>query len=142
MHAQASGFATVGDYYEPTTFRFRWTNPLTYAPYEWSVFRELPSWASNVVRDAGYSPERWDGLVESGSVMSHPAFRGEHRLVDPEMWALRVARREREGSVSDGRCPDCWGSGLAQDCDGGITGTLGAAFVCPCTAFARPCMDA
>jgi hypothetical protein len=134
MHAQVSGFATVEDCYEPTTFRFRGINPLTMTPYERSVFGELPSWARDVVRGAGYSPERWDGLVESGSVMSHPVFGGEHRLVDPQSWVLEVALREREGSAPDGRCQDCWGSALAHDYDGSITGTLDAAFICCCTS--------
>lgn len=132
MSHLASGFVTVEDCYEPTTFRFRWINPWTKAPYELSLFRDLPPWASNAVRDAGYSPEQWDGLVASGAVMSHPAFQGEHQLVDPKSWVSEVARREREGSATDDWCPDCWGSGLAHDYDGSLTGIVDAPFACIC----------
>jgi hypothetical protein len=128
-----SVFVSVPDEFEPATFRFSDRNPLDKAKsYAASQFRHLPTWAACVVRDAGYRPGQWNELVRAGSVLEQDAFRAEYPLAAGKDWDAEVARRDRKDGPA-GKCPDCWGTGLAPDWDGSVTGVrVGAPFVCFC----------
>jgi hypothetical protein len=91
----------------------------------------------SVVTDAGYTAEQWNQLVTAGTVMEHPAFRGKHQLSDPKTWAAQVAMRDVKAPLAT-QCPDCWGTGLAADYDGSVTGTFNAPFVCWCQTRCLP----
>lgn len=109
----------------PETFRFADTNPLAGEPYATSFARDLPPWA---LREVPVTPEAWDALVLVGAT----AF-----VVDPfraySLTNLAAAVMLcAKGTPPPGVCPDCWGTVLAVDTDGSMTGRIGAPFVCGC----------
>jgi hypothetical protein len=120
------------------TFRFSDLNPVNRRPYSMSRFRQLPMWAAEVVMAAGYRMESWDRLVENGTVMEQPAFRGDHRLSTPKTWARMIARRRTGKAAPRGACEDCWGTGLADDFDASVTGTANTPFICDCMIWGEP----
>ena len=109
----------------PETFCFADTNPLSGAPYAASCARDLPPWA---LREVPVTPEAWDALVVVGATSF---------VVDPEQpfslanlaAAVVMCRR---GTPPPNVCPDCWGTVLAVDTDGSMTGRVGVPFVCHC----------
>lgn len=111
-----------------TSFRFSDENPGLGREYARSLFWDLPDFAADVVRDAGLNSEEWNALVESGGTYDVVG----HRSYSLAGWRFRLSARHGRRHPA-GTCPECFGTCVAEDTDGSVTGAVGTPFVCMCT---------
>lgn len=109
----------------PETFRFVDTNPMVGEPYSTSFARDLPPWA---MREVPVTPEAWDSLVHAGATA---------RVVDPfrlcSLADIAVGLRLAAlGAPPPEVCVECWGTVVAVDTDGSLSGRVGALYLCSC----------
>lgn len=110
--------------------RFSDLNPLTGRPYAASRFRDLPGYAADVVTGViGLSPREWNALVGLGEGYNATGFRWCYSIGS---WLAEEVQRRGRGEPSRGVCEDCWGSCVAFDSDGSLTGALDSPVVCGC----------
>lgn len=110
------------------SFRFTDLNAITGRSYSASLFRDLPVFVAEIVEDSGIRSSDWDRLVESGEAL---AAVGPYRSYSLSHWGRRIYRRQGLVPRSD-VCRDCYDTGVTDDCDGSMTGTVGTPIVCFC----------
>lgn len=126
--------------FEPTTFTFADVNPLLRARgnngvrYMESLFDELPWWAQQVLYTLDISPSRWNVMVVADATSSPAALAvlDDVFCLGGEAWFLELQIRAAAGHPPEGVCSDCWGTGIADDDDGSVTGMVGQPFLCFC----------
>lgn len=119
--------------------RFGEINPLTGRAYTDSWFRELPEYAAEVVTDVlGMAPGEWDALVRAGAAGARLSYAVARLGFSVGSWLVGEAGRRAGGVAPEGVCGDCWGSCVAFDSDGSMTGTVGVPIVCVCAVRVVP----
>lgn len=114
----------------PESFRFVDVNPWRPdASYSTSRYAELPPYAA---RHVPVTEQVWDGLVRRDATDRVVDVWCLHSLAELVGWLVDQENRAVPAEV----CPECWGTTVARDWDGSITGRLGGLYLCGCIALA------